>query len=34
MQKEIKMMILEGKDQGIVDKIEKDILFNIMNISN
>lgn len=33
-EKEIKMMILEGKDQGIVDKIEKDILFNALKFND
>lgn len=33
-EKEIKMMILEGKDQGIVNKIEKDILFNTLKFND
>lgn len=33
-EKEIKMMILEGRDQGIVNKIEKDILFNTLKFNN
>ena len=33
-EKEIKMMILEGQDQGIVDKIEKDILFNALKFND
>lgn len=33
-EKEIKMMILEGKDQGIVDKIEKDILFKALKFND
>lgn len=33
-EKEIKMMIMEGKDQGIVDKIEKDILFNALKFND
>lgn len=33
-EKEIKMMIIEGKDQGIVDKIEKDILFNALKFND
>ena len=33
-EKEIKMMILEGRDQGIVDKIEKEILFNTLKFND
>lgn len=33
-EKEIKMMILEGKDQGIIDKVEKDILFNALKFND
>ena len=33
-EKEIKMMILEGKDQGIVDKVEKDILFKALKFND
>lgn len=33
-EKEIKMMILEGRDQGIVDKIEKEILFNALKFND
>ncbi len=33
-EKEIKMMILEGKDQGIVDKVEKEIAFNALKFND
>jgi len=33
-EKEIKMMILEGKDQGIVNRIEKDILFKALKFND
>ena len=33
-EKEIKMMILEGKDQGIVNRIEKDILFKTLKFND
>lgn len=33
-EKEIKMMIMEGKDQGIINKIEKDILFNALKFND
>lgn len=32
-EKEIKMMILEGKDQGIINNVEKDILFNALKFN-
>lgn len=33
-EKEIKMMILEGKEQGVVNKIEKDIVFNALKFND
>lgn len=32
--KEIKMIIQEGKDQGVIDKFEKDILMNALKYNN
>lgn len=33
-EKEIKLMVLEGKDQGIVDKVEKEIVFNALKFND
>lgn len=33
-EKEIKMMILEGKDQGVVSNIEKEIVFNALKFND
>lgn len=33
-EKEIKMIIAEGKDQGLIDKLEKEILFNALKFES
>jgi len=33
-EKEIKMIIMEGKEQGIIDKVEKDILFKTLSYND
>lgn len=33
-EKEIKMIIMEGKEQGIIDKVEKDILFKTLRYND